>query len=198
MSKCTTAGRGAPSKYAHARRSPSRFAPLPCWAVLGCMVVLGLFAPIACQAAEPLPLLMVQVGQARLVAEVPITQAERSLGLGQRDGLAQDRAMLFTFAPHYAPMMVMRGMRFDLDFVWCRAGRVVEVTPRVAHGAQAPESIAPNVQIDLVLEVVAGWAARNRVQPGSVVSLGPAMNTPRKEELLGTLSGLGPKWPIKP
>jgi uncharacterized membrane protein (UPF0127 family) len=73
-----------------------------------------------------------------------------------------------------APRIWMKGMRFPLDLVWIDGGRVVDVTARVPDqppgtpDAELPV-YAPSRPANRVLEVNAGWAARNGVRPGDKV-----------------------------
>jgi uncharacterized membrane protein (UPF0127 family) len=122
-------------------------------------------------AADPTPL---RVGDATVQAEIADDDAERALGLGERDRLARDAGMYFVLTSD-APRIWMKGMRFPLDLVWINDGQVVDVTSRVPDEPRdTPESqlpvYSPSRPANRVLEVNAGWAARNGVRPGDPVS----------------------------
>lgn len=69
-------------------------------------------------------------------AEIAESPRELRVGLGGRDRLPEGTGMLF-LPPGGAGDFWMRGMRFDLDFVWIGANcYVVDLTERVA----APEA----------------------------------------------------------
>jgi uncharacterized membrane protein (UPF0127 family) len=70
----------------------------------------------------------------------------------------------------------MKDMRFDLDLVWIRDGRIVDVHHRVpAPGRSAPEGLLPTYRprelADTILEVPAGFAAAHGWQPGDRVGI---------------------------
>ena len=76
-------------------------------------------------------------------AEIADDDAERALGLGGRDRLARDAGMYFVLTSD-APRIWMKGMRFPLDLVWIKDGRVVDVTARVPDEPPGtPESELP-------------------------------------------------------
>jgi len=103
--------------------------------------------------------------------EVRRTPAERARGLSGRAALGPGRGMLFLHERAARHAYWMKDMRFDLDMVWLRAGRVVDVT----HGARRPAPgappgevpvYAPEVPADAVLEVPAGTARTHGWRPG--------------------------------
>jgi uncharacterized membrane protein (UPF0127 family) len=70
----------------------------------------------------------------------------------------------------------MRDVRFDLDLVWIRDGRIVDVHHRVpAPKDPTPEGSLPTYRprelADTVLEVSAGFAAAHGWQPGDRVEI---------------------------
>ncbi len=154
-------------------------------ALMACLLCL----PAAAGTAEPaIPLVRVQMGAAMLVAEVPLTGAQKYQGLGGRQGLAPGRGMLFIFDPPFAATMSMRGMRFALDFIWCRAGRVIGITARVPASGK-PRMLHPPGKVDMVLEAPAGWASKNGVITGDPVTVSP-LSQPAPQALERLLGGL--------
>jgi uncharacterized membrane protein (UPF0127 family) len=117
----------------------------------------------------------VQIGDAVVQAEIADDNAERTLGLGERDRLARDAGMYFVLTDD-APRIWMKGMRFPLDLVWIDDGRVVDVTADVPDEPNTPEAqlpiYSPSQPANRLLEVNAGWAERNGVRPGDRVRLG--------------------------
>jgi uncharacterized membrane protein (UPF0127 family) len=65
----------------------------------------------------------------------------------------------------------MKDMRFPLDILWVREGRIVKIerdAPPLKPGASEPVYTA---SADLVLEVPAGFAARAGIRVGDRVKL---------------------------
>jgi uncharacterized protein len=114
---------------------------------------------------------VVTVGGATVRAEVAADQASLARGLSGRDRLGADDGMLFLL-PDDSPSFWMKGMRFPLDIVWIKNGRVVDVTadipPPNGSGASLP-TYSPTRPADRALEVNAGWAARHGVGRGDAV-----------------------------
>jgi uncharacterized protein len=116
---------------------------------------------------------IVTVGDAPVRAEVADDEASLERGLSGRNRLGADDGMLFLL-PDDSPSFWMKGMRFPLDVVWIKNGRVVDVTadvpPPSGPGARLP-TYSPARPADRALEVNAGWAARHGVGPGDAVQV---------------------------
>jgi uncharacterized membrane protein (UPF0127 family) len=71
--------------------------------------------------------------------------------------------------------MIMRDMLFALDFVWVRAGVVEGVTSQVPppRPGELPVEMRPPVDVDMVLELPAGWAIAHGVGNGARLVLSP-------------------------
>lgn len=96
-------------------------------------------------------------------AYTPKNDVANFKGLGGRTVLPEDYGMLWQYTTPQKPSFTMRGMRFPLDFIWLRDGKVVEITAGVQLGA---ENIVPKVDVTGVLEVNAGYAFRHAVKVG--------------------------------
>jgi uncharacterized membrane protein (UPF0127 family) len=96
--------------------------------------------------------------------ELAATTAEHAQGLSDRDNLAPGSGMLFVFAETKPTSFWMRNMRFNLDIVWIRDGKIVGIernAPKPAPGT-APEDLPlyeSGEAVSHVLEVNAGEAA---------------------------------------
>jgi uncharacterized membrane protein (UPF0127 family) len=111
--------------------------------------------------------------------EVAESPAARMRGLSGRPALAADHGMLFTYDVASVPAFWMKDMRFDLDLVWIRGGRVVDLTARAPHRVEGPLPVyRPSEPVDLVLEVPAGTAARFGWRPGDAVEVVPPWPDP--------------------
>ena len=73
---------------------------------------------------------VVQVGEATVRADVADDAESRQRGLSGRESLDDGEGMLFLLA-NDSPSFWMKDMRFAIDIVWIRDGRVVDVTADV-------------------------------------------------------------------
>ncbi len=106
-----------------------------------------------------------------VTVEVARTESEKVRGLSGRDRLAPDRGMLLVFEEPARPLIWMRGMRFPLDILWIRDGRVVDLVRGAKAPApdEAPQEFAPREDIQYVLEVTAGFVDRHGIAVGDQV-----------------------------
>jgi uncharacterized membrane protein (UPF0127 family) len=134
--------------------------------VLG-LALLTLSLAWAAPPAQDMPLVRVSFGRHQVLAEAPVSPAQRMKGLGGRQDLAPGRGMLFIFAGR-ALGMCMRDMKFPLDFVWLDRGKVCQIDPNVpAWGERV--SVLAKVPAQMVLEVPSGWAQKHGVYVGQEV-----------------------------
>ncbi|MFA6428974.1 MAG: DUF192 domain-containing protein [Patescibacteria group bacterium] len=104
-----------------------------------------------------------------LYVEIVRTDAARERGLSGRDHLASDQGMLFIFDEPSIRQFWMKDMRFPLDLVWLRQGRVVDVVslspPRTIQ--EIPEAHTSIEPVDRVLELNLGEANNRGIVVGS-------------------------------
>lgn len=129
----------------------------------------------ATSAASPADVVEVRIGNAQVRSEVADDDAERARGLGGRARLGRDAGMYFVLVGD-SPRFWMKGMRFGLDIIWIRGGRVVDLSARVppprAGTSEARLPIySPRRPANRALEVRSGWAARHGVGVGDRVSI---------------------------
>ncbi len=124
----------------------------------------------------------VVIGGHPVQVELARSVDEKARGLGGRDRLAAGHGMLFVFDEPQSPTFWMLGMRFALDFVWIRGGRIVELTrdvPPAPPGATEESgllrTLVPKLPVDLVLEVPAGTIAAKRWSTGDAVEVIPKL-----------------------
>lgn len=111
-----------------------------------------------------------RVGQAEVKIEIADTVEKRSTGLSGRDSLAADAGMMFVFSEPGQYGFWMRGMRFPLDFVWIRDGKVVEITEDVpVSNENVPKVYQPQQPIEAMVEVNAGWVKKQGVKVGDEI-----------------------------
>lgn len=120
--------------------------------------------------AGPPPEGFVEIRAQRLPVEVADGGLEQAKGLGERDGLAWGSGMYFPYARPGFYTFWMKGMRFPIDIVFVRDGRIVDLHPQVPFepGGNGP-TIRPRALADGVLEVPAGYASANAWQIGDRV-----------------------------
>ena len=70
-------------------------------------------------------------GRVTVRVEVAVTDKEHTRGLSGRPGLALGTGMLFAYPAPGPRSMWMLGMRFPLDFLWIRDGRIVDLVEHV-------------------------------------------------------------------
>ncbi len=109
-----------------------------------------------------------------VTVEVARTEAEKVRGLSGRDGLAPAQGMLFVYEIPVRPVMWMQGMRFPIDILWIRDGRVVDLVreAKPPTPGEAPEVFVPREEAQYVLEVPAGFAERNGIARDDPVQIG--------------------------
>ncbi len=127
-----------------------------------------------------------KVKNVSLNVEVVNTPEKITLGLSGREKFKENQGMLFDFNPQLTtetakaagihPNFWMKDMKFDLDIIWIKDKKIVGVTknvPKPSPGQKnqdLPLYPAPK-PIDMVLEVVAGWSEKNKIEIGDEISL---------------------------
>lgn len=117
----------------------------------------------------PLPTApMVIAGRVNLTVELARTPEEHIRGLSGRSGLKSRHGMLFIYDRPQPVSIWMKDMRFPLDILWIRDGRIVKIEKRAPPlTPTGPERIY-TATADLVLEVPAGFADRERIRVGDM------------------------------
>ncbi|MCH7868586.1 MAG: DUF192 domain-containing protein [Myxococcales bacterium] len=138
---------------------------------LACSAVL--ITAIACEAGQTAPLApSITIRDQWVQLEIARTEAEKAKGLGDRDRLDWGQGMLFEYSAPGFPRFWMKDMRFDIDIVWIRDFRIVDISHRVKHFPEGPgPTIRPRELVDTVLEVPAGFAQAHRWRLGDRVTL---------------------------
>ena len=112
----------------------------------------------------------VEIRGHRVAVEIADTPEKQALGLGQRDDLAWDHGMFFTYSKPAFYAFWMKGMRFSIDIVWILDNRIIAIDESVPFepGGTGP-ALRPDSLVDAVLEVPAGnatargWRVGDRV-----------------------------------
>lgn len=107
-----------------------------------------------------------------IALELARTPQEQALGLGQRDGLAWGHGMLFVYEEPQFHRFWMKDMRFDIDILWIREGRIVDISHNVRHRpGSTGDQVSPRELADQVLELPAGYAAAQGLRLGHRVDI---------------------------
>ena len=146
------------------RTRPCRAAARRRWLQLALLAVAIAPTAIACKPsgldAAPEPEAWVTIRDERVAVEIADTRDEQSLGLGQRDSLPWGHGMLFVYGRPGFYGFWMKGMRFAIDIIWIRDGRIIDITPRIPNlpGGDPGPTVRPRELADTVLEVPSGYA----------------------------------------
>jgi hypothetical protein len=112
---------------------------------------------------------LVIAGRVRVTVEVARTSPEQIRGLSGRPDLKPGNGMLFVYDRPQPVSIWMKDMRFPLDILWIRGGRIVKIVKRAPpldpHGPERTYT----AMADLVLEVPAGFTDRERIYLGDTV-----------------------------
>lgn len=104
--------------------------------------------------------------------EVADTPSKLEKGLGDRDAIAADRGMYFPFTSAQKWVFWMKGMRFPIDIVWIRDGKIVDVAADVPPPTVMPlETYTPIEPADAVLELKAGTVREADMRVGDEVQI---------------------------
>jgi hypothetical protein len=123
-------------------------------------------------APGPEPDAWVTIRHARVSTEIVRSFEDRARGLGGRDSLAWNHGMLFPYERPDFLAFWMKDMRFSIDIVWIRDGRIVEIAHRVPWSPEGPgPTLRPRELADAVLEVPAGYAEAHGWQRGDRVEV---------------------------
>jgi uncharacterized membrane protein (UPF0127 family) len=120
----------------------------------------------------PLPTATVTIGgRTTVTVELARSLQEKARGLSHRTGLSDGHGMASVYGAPQDVGIWMKDMRFPLDILWVREGRIVKIerdAPPLAAGATEPVYAA---RADLVLEFPAGYASRTGIRVGDQVRL---------------------------
>ncbi|MFP6654965.1 MAG: DUF192 domain-containing protein [Myxococcota bacterium] len=136
-----------------------------------CLV--ALLWTVGCGYGDPIqsnPDAWIEIRGRRVAVEIADSPSEQAKGLGSRDALAWNHGMYFEYAEPAFYSFWMKDVRFSIDIVWLRDGRIVDLDVRVPfqEGSNGP-TVRPAELVDAVLEVPAGYAVAHRWQIGDRV-----------------------------
>ena len=109
----------------------------------------------------------VRVGKARWQVEIANNEWSRAKGLSGREFLALDTGLLFIFNWPSRHTFWMRDMKFSLDMIWIRDGKVIDITKNASPLKLTDFKVySPVEPANMVLEVNAGQADQYGIKTG--------------------------------
>lgn len=116
---------------------------------------------------------IVNVNGKNLLASVASTNAQRERGLSNTHFINENNGMFFVFEEADSHGIWMKDMQFNIDIVWVDAdNQIVDIEENVSPSTY-PKVFSPDVPSKYVLEVMAGWVAKNHVQIGDNILVTP-------------------------
>jgi uncharacterized membrane protein (UPF0127 family) len=100
--------------------------------------------------------------------ELATTTSEQEQGLSYRKSLANNSGMLFIFPDEEEQDMWMKDMHFSLDMIWFDKNFTVIDIKENATPESYPNIFSPRQKAMYVLEVNAGFVAKNKIKIGDV------------------------------
>lgn len=112
------------------------------------------------------------INNIKIKVEVADTPFKREKGLSGKNNLADGQGMLFIFEKEDRYSFWMKGMKFPLDFIWINKNKIVEIStgikpPKDPNDIQ--EVLIPAQNVNLVLEVPAGFVDQHKIKVGEKV-----------------------------
>lgn len=122
-----------------------------------------------------LPTKSIKIGEATIETEIADTDESRTQGLSNRKRLDEGKGMLFDFTntDFKKPGFWMKDMLISIDMIWIYNGKIIGITTNVPIPPEDRdlEVYYPPSEITHVLEVPAGWSAKNNLKVGDPVNL---------------------------
>lgn len=109
-----------------------------------------------------------------ILLEIARTPEQQALGLmnRDRDTLPDNQGMVFPFNTPRPAQFWMKNVRFSLDMLFVRRGKVQAIEANVPPCIIEPCAVyGPNVPVDGVIELVGGQAEALNIQPGDTVTI---------------------------
>lgn len=99
------------------------------------------------------------------------TSESKELGLGGRESLPEDTAMLFTFNYSSKIGIWMKDMKFSIDIIWLdNDGKIITIANNISPDTY-PKVFSPVGNSSFVLETNAGFAKKNNLSVGNFLNL---------------------------
>ena len=106
--------------------------------------------------------------------QIAKTAIEKEIGLSKYKNLVKDEGMLFTFEkPDYYSFW-MKQMKFPIDIIYIKDGKIVTIYKNVSPPKKAAEGLLiykPKIPSSMVLEINAGLSSKYNLKEGDRVNL---------------------------
>lgn len=116
-------------------------------------------------------LVVLQLDQTMIIAEVAKSSTTRARGLSGRAALDPNQGMLFVFPTDIRPGFWMKEMNFPLDFVWLDSNRQITGLTKNIFPDSSPKLFYPPRPIRYVLEINAGLSDQIGLKIGDRLTL---------------------------
>jgi len=106
--------------------------------------------------------------------EIARTEAEKEIGLSAKKTLEQNAGMLFLFGKPSYYRFWMKNMKFPIDIIFIRNGRIVTIHKNVKPHAslnENPPIYSSSELADIVLEINSGLSEKYNFKKGDVIRL---------------------------
>ncbi|MCI0370406.1 MAG: DUF192 domain-containing protein [candidate division NC10 bacterium] len=153
---------------------------MPARLVLLVLLLALVFAAPTADPAEPSPATPLRTGGTVLLGgrvtvgvEVAVTEQEKTRGLSGRPGLGPGTGMLFAYPDPGFRSMWMLGMRFPLDFLWIRDGRIVDLFENIPppRPGEQPVTVTSPEPTQFILELPAGFIRAHSLRRGDPAAI---------------------------
>lgn len=115
----------------------------------------------------------IKIGKAVINVDIAYTQEEQYKGLSGREFLKENEGMIFIYKSYKIPSFVMRDMKFSIDIIWIRDNVIVDISKNLPLPVPGKPLIEykPISDINRVLEVLAGFTDRGKIQIGDTLEI---------------------------
>lgn len=115
----------------------------------------------------------IKIGDTEVRVEISDDLGEQVQGLSGRDSLCPDCGILFIYEKPQIQNFWMKDMKFPLDILFIRRGKVVETRENIPNPRESedPVKIQSSEQADMVLEVNAGLVQLREIKIGDTIKL---------------------------
>jgi uncharacterized membrane protein (UPF0127 family) len=113
----------------------------------------------------------VEIGNASVKAEIADTVDKQMKGLMSRDDLKENEGMLFIFNDYDYHAIWMMNMKFPIDIIWIKDGKVVDLYRDAQPCGLSCPTYFPKVTDNYILEVKSGFAERHNIGIGDSVKI---------------------------
>jgi len=112
-----------------------------------------------------------EIGNVPVRLEVANNPLSRSKGLSNRAELRNGEGMIFVFLEDDTHGFWMKDMKFPIDIIWINSNNIIIGAEENISPNTYPASFYPPSPVKYVIEVPAGFFARNNLKIGNLVSL---------------------------